>query len=448
MGGRLIILLCSNLYGIIMSKKKIKTIILAILLVLTCYITPIQAKVFKIADYNVENLFDLTRSGTEYREYIPNTRYGWTKRIANIKYTNITRVIKNLGADVVTLEEVESRKALISLRDKLRDSGVDYPYLAIADSRPTTVKCALLSKFPIIKKKELRPDDEIARCILEVTLNIQGRHLIVFVNHWKSKHGPESMRIVYAKRLRREIDRLKANTDFILVGDFNSNYNEYKTFLNSRKLNNTHGITGINNILGTIKDHKMVDEKTLIHQTSNRYLYNLWLEVSEGRRWSYIFSCNRESPDNMILSKGLYDNKGISYVDNSFDKFAPHYLFRGNLIYSWQRTSHGRHEGRGYSDHLPIFAYFSTEPFHFRDRGNISPKSTNLKQEKTRPLHISFDLNSASRQELMSIKGIGPALSSRIIAGRPYKTIDNLCRVKGIGPKSLKRLRPYFVINP
>lgn len=431
-----------------MSKKQIKRIILSILLVLLCYITPTQAKVFKIADYNVENLFDLTRSGTEYREYIPNTRYGWSKKTAGIKYTNIARVIKDLGADVVTLEEIESKEALISLRDSLRNLGVDYPYLAIADSRPTAVKCAVLSKFPIVKKKELPPDDEIARCILEITLDIQGRRLIVFVNHWKSKHGPESRRIVYAKRLRREIDKLKGNTDFILMGDFNSNYNEYKTFLNSRELNNTHGITGINHILGTIKDNKIVNEETLIHQTSNKYLYNLWLEVSKDRRWSYIFSGDRETPDNIIVSKGLYDNKGISYVDNSFDKFAPHYLFRGNSIYSWQRTRSGRHEGRGYSDHLPIFAYFSTEPFHFRSKSNVSQKPTYLRQEKAKPLHILFDLNSASKQELMSIKGIGPTLSLRIIAGRPYKTIDDLRRVKGIGRKKLKRLRPYFVVRP
>ncbi len=430
-----------------MSKRQMKAIILTILMVL-CYITPTQARVFKVADYNVENLFDLTRSGTEYQEYIPNTRYGWTKKIANIKYTNIARVIKDLGADVVALEEIESKRALISLRDRLKDFGVDYPYLAIADSRPTAVKCALLSKFPIVKKKELCPEDEIARCILEVTIDIQGRPLIVFVNHWKSKHGPESMRIVYAERLKKEIDGLKANTDFILVGDFNSNYNEYKTFLDSKDLDNTHGITGINQVLGTVKGNKLVDEETLIHQGSDRYLYNLWLEVSRDRRWSYMFSGNKETPDNMIVSKGLYDSRGISYVDNSFDKFAPHYLFRGNFIYSWQQTRSGRHEGKGYSDHLPISAYFSTEPFHFRDRGNVFQRPGYLEQKRPGSQHILLDLNRASREELMSINGIGPRLSSRIIAGRPYKTIYDLRRIRGIGPKKLERLRPYFIVRP
>jgi len=41
-----------------------------------------------------------------------------------------------------------------------------------------------------------------------------------------------------------------------------------------------------------------------------------------------IFSERKTSLDSIIVSKGLYDNKGISYVDNSFDKFDPDYLFR------------------------------------------------------------------------------------------------------------------------
>ena len=55
-----------------------KTIAL-VLLVLFCCITSTEAGTFKIASYNVENLFDLTKDGTEYTEYIPNTGYGWTK---------------------------------------------------------------------------------------------------------------------------------------------------------------------------------------------------------------------------------------------------------------------------------------------------------------------------------------------------------------------------------
>ena len=432
-----------------MFKKHIKTIIGSILFVLLCRITSIEAKTFKAASYNVENLFDLSIQGTEYPEYIPNTSYGWTKDIANIKYTNIARVIKDLGGDVVALQEIESKKALITLRDRLKDFGINYPYLEIADSRATSVKCAVLSKFPIVEEEEIQVDNKIARNILKVTLDIDGNRFILFINHWKSKRGPESMRIAYAKTLRREIDKLKENSDFILIGDFNSNYNEYKTFRNSGRLNDTNGITGINHILRTIKDSEMVNEKILTKQATNEYLYNLWLEISKTRRWSYNFFGEKGSPDNIIVSKGLYDDKGISYIDNSFNKFQPDYLFRGKAIYRWQMTKNGRgrHLGEGYSDHLPISAYFSTEPFRFKNNDAVANDIVPPKLEKPKPPQGLIGLNTASEKELMSINGIGPVLSARIIAGRPYRSVDELLKVKGIGPKRLERFRPYFVVD-
>ena len=58
-----------------------------------------------------------------------------------------------------------------------------------------------------------------------------------------------------------------------------------------------------------------------------------------------------------------------------------------------------------------------------------------------------LDLNTASKKELQSIKGIGPVLAERIIAGRPYRTVDDLLKVKGIGPKILESIRPYLVVG-
>ena len=59
----------------------------------------------------------------------------------------------------------------------------------------------------------------------------------------------------------------------------------------------------------------------------------------------------------------------------------------------------------------------------------------------------ALDLNTATENELQSIKGIGPVLAERIIAGRPYRTVDDLRKVKGIGPKKLENIRPYFVVD-
>lgn len=58
-----------------------------------------------------------------------------------------------------------------------------------------------------------------------------------------------------------------------------------------------------------------------------------------------------------------------------------------------------------------------------------------------------LDLNTASKQELQSIKGIGPVLAEKIIAGRPYTAVDELLEVNGIGQKTFESIRPYFVVD-
>jgi competence ComEA-like helix-hairpin-helix protein len=54
-----------------------------------------------------------------------------------------------------------------------------------------------------------------------------------------------------------------------------------------------------------------------------------------------------------------------------------------------------------------------------------------------------IDINSACLKELESLSGIGPAIARRIIEGRPFRAVDDLLRVKGIGEKRMSEVRPY-----
>jgi competence protein ComEA len=58
------------------------------------------------------------------------------------------------------------------------------------------------------------------------------------------------------------------------------------------------------------------------------------------------------------------------------------------------------------------------------------------------------NINTAGSEELQLLPRIGPALAERIISFRevngPFKTVDELVAVKGIGEKSLENLRPYL----
>ena len=326
---------------------------------------PARAERFMVAAYNLENLFDLQYQGTEYTGYVPGGDSGWDRDMLEIKLDYLSRVISDLSPQVIGLQEVESERALQRLRQALRKRGADYPHAAIADNRPSTVKCALLSVYPIAAAAEIRVPGKASRNILRAALNINGHRLVVFVNHWKSKSGPESRRMAYARALGSAVKDLPENADYLLIGDFNSNYNEFESIQKRPRLNDTGGKTGINHVLRTVSDGNLVDETRLAENSARSLHYNLWLELPEKRRWSSLFFNRPQSPDAVLLPAALYDDHGISYVDNSFDKFDPGYLFSGGVVNRWQRTENGRgrHLGRGYSDHLPVYACFTTSGF-------------------------------------------------------------------------------------
>jgi competence protein ComEA len=54
-----------------------------------------------------------------------------------------------------------------------------------------------------------------------------------------------------------------------------------------------------------------------------------------------------------------------------------------------------------------------------------------------------ININTATAAEIETLPGVGPSLAREIIAGRPYKSVDDLDKVKGIGPAKLKSLREY-----
>ena len=62
-----------------------------------------------------------------------------------------------------------------------------------------------------------------------------------------------------------------------------------------------------------------------------------------------------------------------------------------------------------------------------------------------------IDLNRASAGDLQLLPGIGPALAGRIVDDRrshgPYRTIEELARVRGIGRRRVAEIRPLVEVT-
>ncbi len=246
------------------------------------------------------------------------------------------------------------------MRFTLKQNGLYYEHYAIADKKNTTVKVALLSKIPFLYSKEVSVTQTYEyRNILETKFKIDGKELYIFVNHWKSKSGPESKRIVSAKALTKRISEIGYDKNIILLGDFNSDYEEYIKFERKRNHNDTDGITGINHILGSIHQRGSAEKV----KYSKESFYNLWYDTDTENRYTYIYKGKKETLDNILVSQALLDTKDISYIHKSVTNFSSEYLHNEKKIFRWEisRAKTPKHKGKGYSDHLAIVAKFRVD---------------------------------------------------------------------------------------
>jgi len=66
--------------------------------------------------------------------------------------------------------------------------------------------------------------------------------------------------------------------------------------------------------------------------------------------------------------------------------------------------------------------------------------------------YLRLDLNKASAGELMALPGIGEKRAQAVVAWRdahgPFHCVDDLDDVRGIGPATLNRLRPFVCVGP
>ena len=160
---------------------------------------------------------------------------------------------------------------------------------------------------------------------------------------------------------------------------------------------------------------------------------------AKGRVYGFITTAERDDLASLLVKNGLARTHGMG-------RKTPNGIPHNEMI---ERLSDL--ETSAMLKHIGIWAESNPDRIaEFRAEQRSEDQELKELQSQTKTAKFSdslLDLNTASKEELQSIKGIGPILAERIIARRPYKTVDDLIKVKGIAQKKLEKIRPYVVVG-
>jgi competence protein ComEA len=73
--------------------------------------------------------------------------------------------------------------------------------------------------------------------------------------------------------------------------------------------------------------------------------------------------------------------------------------------------------------------------------------SGDMHEPAAKSSHGKVDINSADQAALETLPGVGASVSKAIIAGRPWKSIDDLDSIRGIGKARIDALRPLVTLG-
>lgn len=97
-----------------------------------------------------------------------------------------------------------------------------------------------------------------------------------------------------------------------------------------------------------------------------------------------------------------------------------------------------------------VFAavFLALSGYHWATLGGWGMRPIELERLPARQYDFRIDINSASWVEWTQIEGIGEVTAQKIIDDRkangPFRSVKDLQRVKGIGPKTLEKMRPFL----
>ncbi len=301
---------------------------------------------FRLAFYNLENLFDTIDGSNDDAEFLPNGKNQWNSDKYQKKLKNMSRVIDSIRPDILGVCEVENASVLYDLMRNaslFKFGSSSNPYRLIHRESPDIrgIDVALIynmKKFKATGVYEIPVklhDNHATRNILAVHLfNIQSNDsLVVFVNHWPSRsQGEEKSRInrISAAMALSDYLETKSNlpNNWAAVGDFNDNPSD-SSILHYLKAGNEYA-SAVN--------------LALMYKLNNPELGSL----KYNGKWDLF--------DQIILSRSLY-HINSHYGIPQQQVYNQSYLIQADGKYAGYpfRTYGGKFFLNGFSDHLPVF---------------------------------------------------------------------------------------------
>jgi endonuclease/exonuclease/phosphatase family metal-dependent hydrolase len=241
------------------------------------------------------------------------------------------QAIKEIDADILALQEVESLPLLDRFSSQYLAS-MKYKHRIVVDSfDPRSIDVALLSRHPIVKVRSNRQERNannttwlFSRDCLEVELDVAGKKLTLYVNHFKSmirtRAETKARREAQVKRVAEIVDeQWRAQNyegNFVVLGDFND-YAGVGTSL-------TALLDGHQGLVDVVAKRLPADEQwTHYYAGGGKYSQLDYLLVSKT-----LADANNSAP--VIMRKGLpwraekYDGERYGTVGHDNPKASDH----------------------------------------------------------------------------------------------------------------------------
>lgn len=312
-----------------------------------------KRKLYGVAFYNLENLFDTIHdAGKNDQDFLPDGSYRWTSEKYEAKLKNLARVLGDLahdqvadGPSVIGVAEAENRHVLADLQAQPELEGYRFIHYEGPDKRG--IDCALFyrpTQFRV-KSSALVLSQPYQGDTLHPTrgfLIVRGRmaksDVCFIVNHWPSRGAKSPVRVHAARQVKALTDSLQQRhkkLKIIVMGDLNDDpMDESLQSLPARK-------------------HPQ--------EVAEGEFYNPWWATlqDEGVGTLY-YRGNWNLFDQILLSRSLLPSaKGLRY--DHHEVFRRDYLIQQEGKYKGAplRTHSGRTWLNGYSDHLPTIVYLT-----------------------------------------------------------------------------------------